>query len=345
MSLESLILDSIMNQFVLGEHISNIINSEDMERAILFHPLFSAIVAEMDDQSELTQNIPTNREAKQESKRYKKYVFTDDALNILQNFYDFMHERFPTRNSLEERFPSMRVYISQIFTQPKESVIKFEPKEVQVDISKPLYHTTNAFEVFEMKDLGTPYGPAWFTIDAIYSPEQINDFHPDRGGLRVIRYDWIPFNEIDMTEDYPFIDFQTKVNPKIMDARKLKVIPAQAIEKYFEHNGMILQLPEIQKDKDILMSYGKTWRPFIVKYLESKGFDGILTKNNEIALFHPERWIKFKNVEQGDMLYSSLIESLKRRNREKIPEIAYQFKVDPQSLFILYKRNLENIPK
>lgn len=345
MTLHNLILDSLMNQIISGVHPSNIIHETEMVEALTLHPLFSSIVADMDNRSDLFKKDTNLSLAKQSSKRYPKYYFTEDALKVLQNFYDFMDQKFPTRKALEKRFPLSGKYISQIYFQPKDTQItKFNPKQIEIDLSKPLYHTTNAFEIFEMKDVGTPFGPAWFTIDEIFDPENVKDFHPKRGGMRVIKYKWNFLPEIDLEKEFPFVDAKVKLAPKIMDARKLKKIPAGAIETYFSDQGMILTLPKPDLDQNILMVYGKTWRPFLVKYLTDKGYDGILTKQNELVLFRPERWLTFENIEQGDMLYSAVIETLKQRNKFKIPEIASQNKVDPQSLMILYNKNLENIP-
>jgi hypothetical protein len=117
-----------------------------------------------------------------------------------------------------------------------------------------------------------------------------------------------------------------------LDATRIKFIPAEPIEKYLEKNGMILELPAIEKSKDMLMAYGRTWRPFVVKYLESYGFDGILFNKNEIVIFKPERWVVFDSIDQGDTLYTALIESL---NKNKTQEIAEKYNVDPQTLKIL----------
>lgn len=345
MSLQTLILDSIMDQIIQSQHYSSIIQKDEIEQAIKFHPLLGSIVLEMESNDDLCKYVADYKQAKQETKKYKKYFFTEEAIMVLQNLYNFIQDKFPTRNALQKRFPLHYIYIAQLYTQPpKENKIKFEPKEVQIDLSKPLFHTTNAFEIFEMKDVGTPYGPAWFTINKIFSPEFVQDFHPSRGGVRVIKYKWIPSSEIDLTTEYPFIDLQTKTMPKIMDARKLKMIPPSAIEKFYETKGMILSMPYPNPEENILMTYGKTWRPFVVKYLESMAFEGILTKQNEIVLFHPEKWVTFENIEQGDMFYSAIIEALKTRNRNKIPEIAQKYNIDTQSLFILFNRNLENVP-
>lgn len=347
MSTEKLILDSIMNQIILGTHESSIITQEDMQQALLFHPLFNSIVEQMENKSDLEKRYTDVKQVKQITKEYKKYYFTEDALMILQNFINFFHKEFPNKKSLQKRFPLFSELIAQIYT--KKDFEKKRPelptKEVEIDLTKPLYHTTNAFEIFEMKNVGTPYGPAWFNINSIYSPDKIQDFHPDRGGVRVIKYSWIPGSEIDFSADYPFIDIKAKNKPKIMDARKLKLIPAEPIERHFQMNGMILELPRPDKEQNILMTYGKTWRPFVMKFLEEKGFDGVLTNQNEIVIFHPERWIKFENIEQGDMLYSALIESLNKKNKNKIEDIASKYNIDSTSLKILYNKNLENIPK
>jgi hypothetical protein len=347
MSVEKLMIDSVMNQIILGTHESNIITAEDIQQALLFHPLFNSIVDEMDNKSDLATKYTDTKQIKQITKEYKKYYFTEDALMILQNFINFFNEQFQSRKALVKRFPLLSNYIDQIYLQPSKDRSKTQPelKQAEIDFSKPLFHTTNAFEVFEMKNVGTPYGPAWFNIDSVYSPDRIQDFHRDRGGVRVIQYKWIPGSDKDFTIDYPFIDVKTTHKPKILDARKLKLIPAGPIEKHFEMNGMVLELPKLDKEQNILMSYGKTWRPFIVKYLEDKGYQGILTKKDEIVIFRPERWIKFENIEQGDLLYSALIESLNKKNKNKIEQIASKYKIDDTSLKILYNKNFENIPK
>lgn len=346
--MHTLTLDSLMNQIVSGVHESNIINGEEMERNIKMHPLFSSIVADMEDPTMTLHAKNVNlKEVKQDVKRYKKYVFTDDALIILANFLDFMHKQYPSRKALEKRFPLFYPWIAQIFVKPptsKKGPSTFVPKIAEIDINKPLYHTTNAFEIFEMKKQGTPFGPAFFNIDTIYPPEKIQQFHPNKGGMRVIQYKWIPSSNLDFTIDYPFVDVKKQRTPKILDARKLKKIPSGAIEKYFETHGIVLDLPEeTSEPSDILSVYGKTWRPFIVRYLEKLGFDGILVKNDEIVLFHPDRWITFSSIDHGDMLYSALIEALQTNNKFKIPEIAAKYNLDLESLMTLFTMNKQNI--
>lgn len=342
--LPGLVFDSIMNQIIHNDHQSSIINGNDMERAILRHPLFSSIVSEMDSKTDILKpNYKGASKIKKHTKRYPRYIFTEDGLSILQNFIEFINHRFPTKRSLERAFPLFSKYIAQIYTKPeyKNDSPIVSLKEVEIDTLKPLFHTTNSFEIFEMKNTGTPYGPAYFSIDTIFSPEFIKDFHPERGALRVIRYKWIPSTNFDLSSEYPFVDVQTKHTPKILDATRVKFIPPEQIEKYLGENGMILELPTIDKSKDILTAYGRTWRPFVVKYLESYGFDGILFNKKEIVIFKPERWIVFDTIEQGDMLYTALIESLKKTNKNKTLDIAEKYDIDPKTLQILRRRNIE----
>jgi hypothetical protein len=345
MSKQPFILDSLMNEIINSVHESRIINKEEIVTFLKLHPLFGSILGKADDLDFLEQRLTKVSEAKKETKKYPKYVFTEDAIMALQNFYDYMYENYPTRKILEKDFPLFITYIAQIYDQPKEAKqVVFEPKTVEIDIDKPLYHTTNAFEIFEMEGAGTPYGPAWFTIDSIYPIDKIAGYHEDRGGMRVLKYKWNTSNPLDFEVEYPFIDVQANLYPRIMDGRKIKYIPPKAIEKYFEENGMILDLPNPNMNENILMTYGKTWRPFVTKYLESFGFDGVLIKDQQIAVFHPERWLTFENVEYGDILYSSLIEALKKKNKNQLEVIADKNNLDKRSLQILYNKNIAKIP-
>jgi hypothetical protein len=340
---DRLIFDSLMNQISVNYHPNNIVNHEDIERAIDIHPLFSAISQDWNLSPYSVKGISL---AKSLSRKYKNYIFTSYALKMIQRFFEEFHQEFPNRKSIEKKYPFLSKVIDQIYMEPKGKVSKFDEsklKEIQIDPESSLFHTTNAFEIFEMQKDGTPYPPAWFSIDEIFPISKIEDFHPLRGPVRVIEYKWIPWKTKDFSEDYPFIDTNTEFQPRILDARKMKKIPSEAIEQAYKERGLEINLPDPDLEQDLLMTYGEDYRPFIINYLKKIGFDGVYSKSDQIVLFEPKRWIVFEGIEQGDVLYSALVEALTENSIEKLIDIANKYNVDYDSLRTLYLKNKEDL--
>lgn len=411
--LPRVIIYNIMNQLVLNYHPSRIVNSQDLERAIDTHPFLNVISEGWD----LNQKAKDVKQIRNIVSNYKQYVFTTDALNYLQTFLDLFGENYEDKETLLDKFPLFKEEIENLYMRPKKpKVVKFQPNSIDIDMNTTLYHTTNAFEIFEQNGNGktgyTPYGVSWFNIDSIYPPENIFEFHPNRGPMRVIKYKWLgshanvdivrstaigsggsgsggsgsggsgSLNEKKssrrLTKSYPFLgsdSMKKSLHPVIMDARKIHTIPRETIENYLVEKGLVANpttnigvdniLPEIDHGKNILEQYGFTWKPIIVEYLKSLGFDGILVVNNELVLFEPEKWLFFDGIEQSDNMYLAIVELMKNyvENKNlysdpmtlfyqliqsaerplpsgrKIPNIASKYNLDKKSLEIIFMKN------
>jgi hypothetical protein len=357
--LDGKILDILKTQMVLNYHPSRIVTKNDMKLALDSEPFLSSISSgwNLEDRAE---NIS---EAKKLVKKYDKYVFQNEALHFIQKFLNHFHANFPTKESLLNKFTLYSDRINKLWTikDYKVNPIIFKPKVVTIDPKTNLYLTTNAFQLFERnslkskenKGLGTPMGATWFSIEDIYDPEKTLKLHSERGAMRVIKYNFINEPKTNL-EKYPFLDGHIKiVMPRIMDARKIDHIPKEVLDEYFKQKGIPIEFNEPNMDKNILSQYGRTFRPFVIDYLKSFGLDGVIVKNNELALFEPERWIRFEDIEQADPMYLALselmntFENIDRKNdllvqnfyKFNIPMVAEKNGVDRKSLEILFHMN------
>jgi hypothetical protein len=354
------ILDLWKNQMVMNYHPSRIVHPIDLERALFSQRFLSSIANlwESETANEIDVEEKNLSNVRKMVKKYNQYIFTKESLEYIYDFLKYIHQRFPTQESMIKKFNLEKDKIKELWsdeqTNTKIESIHFQPKIVTIDPSSKLYLTTNPFELFERKDKSIPYGTTWFAINNIYEPEKTIEFHSDRGPMRVILYHFI--NQPKTSEDqYPFLDQNEFVSmPRIMDARKVNYIPKEEIEKYLREKGIELELRDPKLDKNILSQYGRTFRPFVVDYLKSFGLDGVLSKENQLALFEPERWIRFGAIEQADAMYLALTDLLNRYEVMKedenfnllnfkqihIPEIAEHNHVDKKSLEILFKMNI-----
>lgn len=356
------ILDLWKNQMVMNYHPSRIVHPLDLERA-LFSQRFLSSIANLWDLEKLDHKriaqveSPSLSDVRKMVKKYKSYVFTQESLEYIQDFLNYIHRTFPNEKSMMEKFPLEKDRIKELWNDhenKKFKSIQFHPKLITIDSNSKLYLTTNPFELFERKDQSIPYGTTWFSINSIFEPEKTIQFHSDRGPMRVIQYHFI--NQPKTNEDqYPFLspnEFSSM--PVIMDARKVSHIPKEVIEKYLREKGIEIELHEPNLDKNILSQYGRTFRPFVIDYLKSFGIEGVLWKDNQLALFDPGRWIRFEGIEQADAMYLALndllnqYEMLKKEDNFNllnfkqiyIPEFAEKNKVDKKSLEILFKMNI-----
>jgi hypothetical protein len=352
------IMDLWKNQMVNSLHPSKIVNKVDMERALYANRLLS--ILSKDWKEGFQQDIVDLSEIKELVKKYNNYIFNKEALIYMQKFLNYLHEQFPTKESWLSYFPLMRKQIEELFYESPSQIkiIPFQPKIITINPESSLFHTTNNFELFERKGFkGIPYGTTWFTLDQIYDPDKTIQFHADRGAMRVIKYKWIT-NRKHNQEEYPMIDQSEFISmPNIMDARKIENIPKESIEEYFKKKGIDIILPLPNLEKNLLSQYGRTMRPLVVEYLKSFGLDGLIVKDGQIAIFDPERWIRFDSIEQGDDLYLALsdllntFEHLKNEDQFSIvgfknfyiPKIAQKNDVDKNSLEILFNINFRKL--
>ena len=345
----------IQQMSILNSHASRVIQAQDLDLAIKTNNFLQNLT--------MNWNLihrPTQLDlAKKVVLDYPEYIFSFSALRFLENFLRLSQEIYPTKKSLLNEMPLYQSEIDQIYqNQVKSSSIPFEPKSVDINLESNLYHTTNAFEIFEQKLNGTPLGPASFNIDSVYPEYLISELYPDRGAMRVISYRWLtnPWKE-NISKSYPLLDSDAMakpIEPKILDGRDLKVIPKDVLEDYMEKRGVALYLPEPNLAFDILNQYGRNWRPFLIDYLKSLGFDGVLIKNDEIVLFQPKRWISFYNIQAADPMYLAFQDVLHEIReypqvynkdmiqRFLIPKMASKHQVDPISLQIIYNLNFKN---
>ncbi len=345
----------IQQMSIFHTHSSNVVQKQDLERAVQN----SWFLQNLTILWNLDQKPTLIEQAKELVSSYPEYKFSSSALKFIQNFINIFHEKYPTKETLLSSMPLYKKEIEKIYAPPPtNSKESFEPQPAKINLESNLYHTTNAFEIFERKSPGTPLGTAWFNIDSIYPEHLITELYPDKGAMRVIRYRWIgnPWLE-NINRSYPFLDSDSLVKPpepRILDARKLKQIPKNAIEDYMEQKGVAIYLPEPDLSQDILSQYGRNWRPFVIEYLKSMRWDGILTKDVEIGLFEPRHWISFLNIEAGDNMYMAIQEVLQEiqdypeiYNKDMIerflvPKIAGKYKLDPNSLQVIYNINSKN---
>lgn len=353
------IIDLWKNEMVMGYHPSKIINKIDLERALLSNRLLSILAKDWKENENIYENDLS--QIKKIVKKYDKYVFTKEALRFMQNFLNYIQSNFPDKESMFRTIPLLKNHpviksqVDELFYQsPKVKYISFRPKVVTISPESKLFHTTNNFELFERKGYkGIPYGTTWFSIDKIYDPEKTIQFHADRGPIRVIQYQWITNPKFN-PEKYYFVEQHENISmPKMMDARKIDSIPKESIEKYFHEKGIEIKLKEPNLEKNILSQYGRTFRPFVVDYLKSFGLDGVIVKDNQIAIFEPDRWVRFHNIEQSDPMYLALSDLLNTYDYLKsqdffdinefkehyIPLISEKNDVDQESLKILFNIN------
>jgi hypothetical protein len=351
--MEAKIFDLLKIQMVMNYHPSRIVQRSDIQVALDTQPFLSSIAQNI---SEHMKNESKDiSQVKQLSKKYNKYVFTNDALFLIQTLIDQIKIHFPTKRSMEEIFPMFQKQIDELYkdekSSPKVKTIKFKPKIVTIDPESKLFHTTNSFEVFERNKIKTPYGTSWLSMDKIYEPEKTIQFHSDRGPLRVIQYQLLSLpHHFDSSPIEHEINVST---PNIMDARKIDHIPKESIEEYFNEKGVVIKFPSPNLEKNILSQYGRTFRPFVVDYLKTFGLDGVLVKDNQIAFFQPERWLEFESIEQGEPMYLALSDLLNNYDTMKdtedfilkdfedyyIPKISEKNDVDLDSLRILFQMN------
>jgi len=361
MSSNDVILNKIIEQVVLNYHPTTIVNLQDLIRAVDVNPILSSFIQEDWELSKKEKHRLDK--IKKLVEKYPQYVFTSDALYYLHNYLRFFNQTYPTEEDLLKKFPLFREEIEQMYNPKKKAPpVKFSYKEYKINPKSVLYHTTNAFELFEQDNERTPYGTSWFNIDSIYDPENIYAFHPNRGGMRVISYKWIgghpdkkPKSTSRLTKTYPFIDLEEigkNSYPRIMDARKITSIPKSVLEDFLNSKGLETNLHEPDLAKNILEQYGITWKPILVEFLKSKGYDGIIVDNQEIVLFEPERWLFFDSIEQSDNVYLAATELIERYienketysdsnilNYQLIPEIASKYGVEKNLLQMIFNRN------
>ena len=362
MSSNDVILNKIMQQIILNYHPSTIVSLSDIEKAVDINLLLSSFV---DEEWDLYKKPNSLEKIKKLVSPYKQYVFTSDALYYLDNYLRLFNEKYPTVEKLIEDFPLFRDQIKDLFLEKEEKkrkTVKFTPKEFKINTNTTLYHTTNAFEIFEQYKSGTPYGASWFNIDSVYQPENIYSFYPNRGAMSVIVYKWIVSHpevvrteSSRLTKSYPFLDSESigkSYNPKIMDARKITNIPKEAIEEFLIEKGLETNLHDPDLTKNILEQYGKTWKPIVIEFLKSFGFDGFIADNNELLLFEPERWIFFDSIDQSDDNYLAATELIETYDENKdlysnanilnyqlIPQIASKYGVDRNLLQLIFQQN------
>jgi hypothetical protein len=351
-NIEANLLNLIIQQMtILNLHESNIIQKEDLEKAILTNSFLQNIV--LDWNLNLIPNEQIQDRIKKLVNLYPKYTFTSSALKYLQYFFELWKDQFPNKQTLVDIFPLYVTEIDKLYEslQRSTSKEKLVLKPVKMNLNSNLYHTTNSFIIFERKGSGTPLGPASFNIDSRYPFELISEIFPNRGSMRVIRYRWLAspwFTEDRMLKSYPFLDSDSLVKlpePRILDARKITHFPKHILEDYIEQKGVALIFPEPDLSLELLDQYGRNWRPFIIDYLKYHHFDGILFKDDQIMIFEPQQWISFDGIEEADSMYVAVLDVLEQSKinpQYLISNVASRLNVDPISLEIIYKINLKN---
>ena len=362
MSSNDVILNKIMEQVLLNYHPTTIVSLQDIVRAVDVNSLLSSFIQE---DWELYKDKHSLEKIKKLVEKYPQYFFTTDALHYLDNYLRWFNQSYPTKKDLLDKFSLFTEQIDKMYetaTVKKKTKSKFSPKDFKINPNSTLFHTTNSFELFEQDREGTPYRNAWFNIDSIYKPENIYEFHPKRGGMRVIGYKWIgahPDKKVKsssrLTKTYPFLDSDgigKSLYPKIMDARKITTIPKDILEEYLSEKGLEANLHEPDLTKNILEQYGFTWKPIVIEFLKSKGYDGVIADNQEIVIFEPDRWLFFDSIEQSDDVYLASTELVEKYlenkelysddnilNYQLIPEIASKYNVDRDLLQMIFNRN------
>ncbi len=145
---KNLLNQMIQQMSILHSHSSNVVQRQDLERAVQNHWFLQNLVLNWNlDSPSSSVDL-----AKKLAKSYPQYTFSSGALKYIENFMNMYHQKYPNKKSLLVSMPLYQKEIDKIYSStPTSSMETFDPKEIEIDLESNLYHTTNAFDIFDTK--------------------------------------------------------------------------------------------------------------------------------------------------------------------------------------------------